>query len=409
MIQLNNLQKVINQRTALDIADFRVASGEITAVVGPTGSGKDVLFQLLIGQSRPTVGEIQLAGLNPHTEKGLFSRQVGVLFAKDTLYKRQSVKGNLEFLCRLRGLPKSQAAKVMAQVGLADHANERVAKLPSLQEMKKQISEAGEPVLGLAFPDDFDARAQAGVPIELTGYVAHWVEPSRTFDLIAFFEEQISQTTGQPVHINTDGHTVYPQPDAGGRPFMSSMTLVIAVVFVGAFVVPYLMIEEKETHTMETLLVSPARYSEIVAGKAVAGLFYCLTAVSLLFLFNRALINLWGVAVGTAVVGALFTVALGLLMGILFDDPTSVNLWLGAAMMVLLLPMLLAGTMGPHYPAVLRAIIPWIPSAALAQVFRASFSNTVAPSLIWANLGSVAGIAALVFALVVWRVRRMSL
>ena len=62
----------------------------------------------------------------------------------------------------------------------------------------------------------------------------------------------------------------------------------------------------------------------------------------------------------------------------------------------------------PHYPAIVRAILPWIPSVALAQVFRASFSNSVAPSLIWVNLGSVLGMTALVFALVVWRVRRMS-
>ncbi len=110
----------------------------------------------------------------------------------------------------------------------------------------------------------------------------------------------------------------------------------------------------------------------------------------------------------TAVGGASFTVALGLLLGILFDNPASVNLWLGAVMMALLIPMLLAGTMGPHYPAIARAIIPWIPSVALAQVFRASFSNAAAPSLIWANLGSVAAFAALIFALVVWRMRRVS-
>ena len=313
----------------------------------------------------------------------------------------------LPWLLRLNSMPLAVAVDP-GQSGLVAELMESDAfalyRLPSQEVMEKQLSEAGEPILGLVFPEDLATDG----PIELAGYAAHWVDSSETAVLTTFFEEQISQTTGQPVHINTDGHTVYPRPDAGGRPFMSSMSLVIAVVFVGAFVVPYLMIEEKETHTMETLLVSPARYSEIVAGKALAGLFYCLTAVSLLFLFNQALINLWGVAVGTAVIGALFTVALGLLMGILFDNPASVNLWLGAVMMVLLIPMLLAGTMGPHYPAVARAVLPWIPSAALAQAFRASFSNSVAPSLIWANLGSVLGIAALIFALVVWRVRALS-
>ncbi len=276
-------------------------------------------------------------------------------------------------------------------------------RLSSQEMMEKQLSEAGEPILGLIFPEDLDTNR----PIALDGYAAHWVDESETAVLVTFFEEQISQAVGQPVHINIDGHTVYPQLDAGGRPFMSSITLVVTVVLVGAFVVPYLMIEEKETHTMETLLVSPAGYSEVVAGKAVAGLFYCLTAVAIMFYFNRALINLWGVAVGTAVVGALFTVALGLLLGLLFDNPNSANLGMGGVMLVLVVPMLLAGTMGPHSPAILRAVIPWIPSAALAQAFRASFSNAVTPSLIWTNWGSVTAVTALIFTLVVWHVRRM--
>jgi len=56
---------------------------------------------------------------------------VGVLFAEDALYKRQSPQGNLRFYCRLRGLPKSRAEEVLELVGLADRAKTKIEKLPS--------------------------------------------------------------------------------------------------------------------------------------------------------------------------------------------------------------------------------------------------------------------------------------
>jgi len=131
MIELKSLQKVIDRKTAIDIEALSVKAGEIAALVGPVDSGKDTLFELLTGQSRPTAGEVLLAGVDPFVEQGQFSRQVGVLFSEDNLYKRQSAHGNLRFYCRLRRLPRSRAGEVLAQVGLADHAGTRVEKLPS--------------------------------------------------------------------------------------------------------------------------------------------------------------------------------------------------------------------------------------------------------------------------------------
>ena len=109
MIELKKTQKVIDQNTVLDIEALSVKAGEIAAFVGPVGSGNEVLLKLLTGQSRPTVGEIRIAGFDPRVDKDQFSRQVGVLFAEDGLYTRQTPMNNLLFHCRLRGLPKLRA------------------------------------------------------------------------------------------------------------------------------------------------------------------------------------------------------------------------------------------------------------------------------------------------------------
>ena len=131
MIELLNLQKVVNQATVIDIESLIVAPGEIAALIGTIDSGKEILLKLLLGQSRPTVGTIKLAGLNPREQKSAFSRKIGLLFAEDSLYARQSARANLHLYCQLHGLPKSRIDEVLAQVGLADQANVRVEKLPT--------------------------------------------------------------------------------------------------------------------------------------------------------------------------------------------------------------------------------------------------------------------------------------
>ena len=130
-IELKDLQKVIDQSLVIDVAALSVESGEIAAVVGPPGSGKANLLQLLIGRSRPTAGTVRVAGLDPSAHRDQFSRKVGVLFAEDTLYMRQSPHSNLRFYCRLHNLPQARAKEVLELVGLADRARAKTDKLPS--------------------------------------------------------------------------------------------------------------------------------------------------------------------------------------------------------------------------------------------------------------------------------------
>jgi ABC-2 type transport system ATP-binding protein len=130
MIEIRDFQKIVDPHTTLDIPLLIVDSGEIAAVVGSTGSGIDTLFELLIGKLRPSAGNVRLAGVEP-VDKGEFSRKVGVLFAEDSLYKRQSPKSNLTLQCQLYGLPKTRVVEVLEQVGMADQADASLEKLSS--------------------------------------------------------------------------------------------------------------------------------------------------------------------------------------------------------------------------------------------------------------------------------------
>lgn len=131
MIELQGVQKVVGQNVVLDIASLSVGPGEVAAVVGAAGSGTDMVLDLLIGRTRPTSGQVRVAGVDPAIDRLSFSRLAGVVFAEDTLYMQRSARANLSFHSRLYGLPPSRVDEVLAEVGLLDHAEVRVEKLPS--------------------------------------------------------------------------------------------------------------------------------------------------------------------------------------------------------------------------------------------------------------------------------------
>jgi ABC-2 type transport system ATP-binding protein len=166
MIDLQKTQKVIAQNTVVDIEVLRVQAGEIAALIGPVGSGREVLFELLTGQTRPTAGQVRLSGIDPRAERDRFSRLVGVVFVEDGLYTRQNALENLNFHCRLHGLPKSRAEEVLAEVGLRDQAGTKLDKLPSGLARRLAFGRAilHQPVILLL--DEPFARCD-GVSIEL--------------------------------------------------------------------------------------------------------------------------------------------------------------------------------------------------------------------------------------------------
>lgn len=130
MIEIRQLQKIIDHHTVLNIEDLTIPDGETVGIVGPADSGKEVLFDLLIGRMEPSLGSIRLAGAGPH-DKAHFSQQVGVLFEEDGLYARLSPLSNLLLNCRLYGLPKDRAQEILVQIGMADQVNAKINKLSS--------------------------------------------------------------------------------------------------------------------------------------------------------------------------------------------------------------------------------------------------------------------------------------
>ena len=140
-------------------------------------------------------------------------------------------------------------------------------------------------------------------------------------------------------------------------------------------------------------------------GKALAGAFYCLTAAGLALAFNRVYVANWGLAILAVLSGALFSVGLGLALGTFLDTLQQMRSWGFIPMAVLMIPAFLS-IMDPILPPVIRNSLPWVPTAALAVLFRYACSRGATLAQVAFHLGVVLGGALLALALVVWKVRR---
>ncbi len=284
----------------------------------------------------------------------------------------------------------------------------KLNEVPSQEELERRIRSGDEADLALVIPADLCQALDSGEEPVLEGYVVPWVSESAANELVSRVEEEISRLVGQPVHINLEGNRLYLQPEAvvpGSMPHMASITLLMALTLVGLGVTPNLMLEEKQTRTLDALLVSPASSGQVVLGKALAGLFYSLAITLVVLALHANLITHWGPALAAVIAGSLFTVAIGLLLGILFETGQQYTLWAFVILNILLVPVFLYGERG-LLPEAVNVVVAWIPTAALANIFWVSFSAHAPAAAFMPELALVIGCTAVVLAVVAWLVRR---
>jgi ABC-2 type transport system permease protein len=286
---------------------------------------------------------------------------------------------------------------------MAEDGTYRLTEVDSQQAMEDTLADLNAEVLGLVIPAGFEQALESGAHGELEGYVV-WSRRSAAARLAGEMQGYLETLLQTPVQVEVDGNLVYPPAEGTGSLGMIAAVLTLVLVTTGGFLVPYLIFEEKQTHTMDALLVSPASAADITLGKAVAGVAYCLAAMAVVLAFNYSSVVGWGVAILAVLVGALLAVGVGLLMGTLFETAQQVGAWMILPIVVLMAPIMLA-TLG-NLPPLLESLLPWLPTIALGDLFLLSFSGNAALAQALPDLALVLAWILPLYAVVIWRVRR---
>lgn len=155
IVTVNNISRVYHQGKtefkALDDVSLTIGKGEFTALAGPSGSGKTTLLNLIGGIDTADTGTILLDGQDLSTlKKGeladLRLQDIGFVFQSFNLIPVLTAAENIEYILRLQKIPASirrqKVKAILADVGLADKADQRPSELSGGQQQRIAVARA---------------------------------------------------------------------------------------------------------------------------------------------------------------------------------------------------------------------------------------------------------------------------
>lgn len=134
-------------RTVLHDIDLEITGAGITAITGPSGSGKSSLLFCLAGLETAEDGAVQLLGSDPartgpRRMARLYREQVGFVFQDYNLIPYLSARRNVELpglLARRRSTTR-QAMAVLEELGMAEHADTAAMHLSGGQQQRVALA-----------------------------------------------------------------------------------------------------------------------------------------------------------------------------------------------------------------------------------------------------------------------------
>jgi ABC-type nitrate/sulfonate/bicarbonate transport system ATPase subunit len=127
---------------ALEPIDLAVGNNDFVTILGPSGCGKSTLLRIVAGLDRPTSGRVLLDGRDvtgPGADRGM-------VFQSYTLFPWLSVRENIAFGLRERGMPEVERHKIadafIQQIGLSGFENHWPRQLSGGMQQRTAIARA---------------------------------------------------------------------------------------------------------------------------------------------------------------------------------------------------------------------------------------------------------------------------
>ena len=144
-VVLRGVGKRFGDVVALQPMDLEVRPGELMVLVGPSGCGKSTLLRLIAGLEAPTSGEVWIGERRvDEVEPG--ARDVAMVFQSYALYPHMTVASNLGFGLRVRGTPRPElerrVAETAAALGLAELLERKPGQLSGGQRQRVALGRA---------------------------------------------------------------------------------------------------------------------------------------------------------------------------------------------------------------------------------------------------------------------------
>jgi ABC-2 type transport system ATP-binding protein len=134
VIIVKNLVKKFGNFVANDNLNFDVSGGEIFGFLGANGAGKTTALRILSGLSKPSSGEVSVAGYDAYKQTELIKKNIGYMCQKFSLYEDLTVRENIILYGGIYGMTKSlireRLTELLSKLKFREYENRIIADLP---------------------------------------------------------------------------------------------------------------------------------------------------------------------------------------------------------------------------------------------------------------------------------------
>ncbi len=129
-IDVTGVTKTFGDFVALDNVNVSLPTGQLTALLGPSGGGKSTLLRIIAGLDTADTGTVSIEGVNA-TKLPPQKRNVGFVFQHYAVFKHMTVAKNVAFGLEIRKRPKDEIAARVDELLKLVHLSQFSHRLPS--------------------------------------------------------------------------------------------------------------------------------------------------------------------------------------------------------------------------------------------------------------------------------------
>ena len=226
-LELQNVRKSFGSTDVIHGVDVEIADGEFIVIVGPSGCGKSTLLRMVAGLETVTSGDVLIDGEHVN-DKEPMDRDIAMVFQNYALYPHMSVRQNMGYGLKIRGVSKESIEAKVAEAArlleLEELLDRKPRQLSGGQRQRVAMGRAivrepsvflfDEPLSNL----DAKLRVQMRLEIrELQGklgvtslYVTHdQVEAMTMADRMIVMNEGVTEQVGTPLEVYETPHTLF--------------------------------------------------------------------------------------------------------------------------------------------------------------------------------------------------------
>jgi putative ABC transport system ATP-binding protein len=196
--------------SALKGVDVELLEGTVTALVGPSGSGKSSLLRILAGFDRPTAGSVRIggvetSGMRTAALRALRRRTVGYVFQRpaDNLVSYLTVRAHMRQAAQMGGALSGwakRADELLGLVGLEHRADHRPDELSGGEQQRASFAAVLMTHPPIVVADEPTGELDSASARDLLGCVARAAERGTAF-AIATHDPVVVEASTRAYHL----------------------------------------------------------------------------------------------------------------------------------------------------------------------------------------------------------------